>query len=321
MGKRYNALSDYFKKEYGKKMVKLAIDGGFTCPNRDGTLAKSGCIFCSEKGSGEFAGVVGSGYDPNQAYSIHDQIESQKKLLADKWKSTGYIAYFQNFTNTYASVDILSKLYDEALAFDGIEGLAIATRPDCLDDEKIELLKEYKQRGILWVELGLQTIHENSMNWLQTHYTLDQFHQTFMKLKSAGIPVVVHLILGLPDETHEDFMASVEYVSSLKPFGVKLHMLNILKDTALQQDYENRRFELLDLETYIDWVTDAIEILDESIVIHRITGDGAHDSVIAPLWIKNKRSVLNGIEKNLVRRKVSQGSKKSQDHSLLQNIT
>jgi hypothetical protein len=317
MSKRYNALSDYIKNQYGKKMVKLAIDAGFTCPNRDGTLASSGCIFCSEKGSGEFAGVVGENRGLNHTYSIHSQIESQKKLLADKWKSTGYIAYFQNFTNTYATVDVLSKLYDEALAFDGIEGLAIATRPDCLDDEKIELLKKYRQKGVLWVELGLQSIHEKSMSWLKTHYTLDQFHQTFMRLKSANIPVVVHLIVGLPDETHDDFIASVEYISMLKPFGVKLHMLNILKDTALEQDYESRRFDLLDLENYIEWVTDAIEVLDESIVIHRMTGDGAHDAVIAPMWIKNKRSVLNGIEKNLVRRNVSQGSKKSKDHSLL----
>lgn len=311
MSKRYNALSDYFKKQYGKKMVKLAIDAGFTCPNRDGTLASSGCIFCSEKGSGEFAGVVGADQDPNNPYSIRDQIESQKILLADKWKSTGYIAYFQNFTNTYANVEVLSKLYEEALAFDGIEGLAIATRPDCLDDEKIELLKQYKNRGILWVELGLQSIHEKSMSWLQTHYSLEQFHQTFIKLKLADIPVVVHLIVGLPDESHDDFISSVKYISRLKPFGVKLHMLNILKDTTLQKDYEERGFDLLGMEDYIEWISDAIEVLDESIVIHRMTGDGAHDAVVAPMWIKNKRSVLNGIEKNLVRRNVSQGSIKA----------
>ncbi len=310
MSKRYNTLSEYFKKHYGKKMVKLAIDAGFTCPNRDGTLAGSGCIFCSEKGSGEFAGVVGDEYDPLQTYSIHDQIESQKKLLSDKWKSTGYIAYFQNFTNTYASVDVLSKLYDEALSFEGIEGLAIATRPDCIDDEKIELLKKYKQRGILWVELGLQSIHARSIKWLETHYTFEQFHQTFMKLKNAEIPVVVHLIVGIPDETHDDFIVSVEYISKMKPFGIKLHMLNVLKDTNLQLEYESRHFELLTLEDYIEWVTDAIEILDESIVVHRMTGDGAHNAVVAPLWIKDKRRVLNGIEKNLARRKVSQGSKK-----------
>lgn len=315
MSKRYNALGEYFKNQYGKKMVKLAIDAGFTCPNRDGTLASSGCIFCSEKGSGEYAGVVGDEYDPHQTYSIYEQIESQKKLLSDKWKSTGYIAYFQNFTNTYASVPILSKLYDEALTFDGIEGLAIATRPDCIDDEKIKLLKKYNQQGILWVELGLQSIHEKSLKWLETHYSFDQFNQTFMKLKKAEIPVVVHLIVGLPNESHDDFIASVEYISKMKPFGIKLHMLNILKGTALQKEYESHFFELLELDDYIEWITDAIEILDESIVIHRLTGDGAHNDVIAPLWIKDKRSVLNGIEKNLARRNVSQGSKKSLNHS------
>lgn len=309
MSERYLSLGSYFKKKYHEKFIKLAIDGGFTCPNRDGTLGTRGCLFCNEYGSGEFAGVIEDGKRvPNQ--SIQRQIESQIKLTSDKWKATGYLAYFQNFSNTYAPIEVLKSNYNEALAVEGIKGLVIATRPDCIDENTANLFKTYVEDHVFWVELGLQSTHESSLKWLRTEYTLEKFTETAKLLTENNIPYVVHLIAGLKGETKDMFLQSIDYINKLKPFGVKLHMLNILQNTDLELDYRKEPFELLDVETYIDWICTAIEHLDESIVIHRVTGDGIHEDLIAPMWIKNKRKVLNGIHQEMMRRNTYQGFKK-----------
>lgn len=304
MNSLFYSLSDYFKTQYGKKYVKLSLDGGFTCPNRDGTLSLEGCIFCSERGSGEFVGdvlnTVQGGFE--------DQVKAQKSLLSDKWRDVGYIAYLQNFSNSYAPAHRLRALYASAFKQEGIEGLAIGTRPDCIDDETVTVFKEQLERGLFWVELGLQTCHEETALWMNRGYDLMCFEATYQKLKSAKIPVVIHLIVGLPGENQEKFMETVAYVSRLKPFGVKFHMLNVLKGSPLASFYEKAPFPLLSEASYIDWVSTAIGHLDPEIVIHRLTGDGSKALLVEPKWILNKRSVLNGIQKALREKGISQGS-------------
>jgi radical SAM protein (TIGR01212 family) len=308
MSERFLTLGAYFKNTYNEKLIKLAIDGGFTCPNRDGTLGTRGCLFCNEYGSGEYAGVIENGVRiPNQ--SIKKQIESQINLTSHKWKATGYLAYFQNFSNTYAPVDVLKTLYNQAIEVDGVKGLVIATRPDCINDKIVEVFEEYAKNHVFWVELGLQSIHEESLKWLRTEYTLDCFSETVEALKAKNIPYVVHLIAGLKGETKEMFLESIAYINKIKPFGIKLHMLNILQNTDLGVAYKEAPFELLDRETYVDWICTALEYLDDSIVVHRVTGDGIHDDLIAPTWIKDKRKVLNGIHQEMARRNTFQGAK------------
>ncbi|OJV66049.1 MAG: TIGR01212 family radical SAM protein [Clostridiales bacterium 38-18] len=300
---RYYGLSDYLKLRYGRKLVKLSIDGGFTCPNRDGTLSSKGCVFCSLEGSGDFAGEISCGVK-KENQDIQTQIDSQKALLSAKWTNVGFIAYFQSYTNTYKPIQELEAIYKSALACEGIEGLAIATRPDCIDASHIEL---FKTIDVLWVELGLQSIHDEKNEWLNRHYTLEDVEKSTIMLQKAGIPVVLHLIAGLPGETFEDFMASMDFITRIKPFGVKIHMLHIVKNTALSQRYQETPFELLDEATYIRWVCEGIGRLDPEIVIHRMTGDGKRAEVIAPTWTFNKRHVLNGIQKYLAEKDIVQG--------------
>ena len=300
---RYYGLSEYFMKVYGEKLVKLSLDGGFTCPNRDGTLSAQGCIFCSESGSGEFAGVMVEG-KKNQGASIREQIESQKQLLAAKWASNAYIGYFQNYTNTYKSIEALDQLYSEALDCDGIKGLAIATRPDCIKPEHIELFKRSK---VMWIELGLQTIHDERAEWLRRHYDFNDFKAALQLLKDGNIQVVVHLIAGLPGESKVDFIESVKAISALGVFGVKFHMLNILKGTELETFYLQSPFHVLSESEYIEWVCDALEYLNPDTVVHRLTGDGERSMLLAPRWVLNKRSVINGINKSLAARNSVQG--------------
>lgn len=302
---RYYGVSDYLKKRYGEKLVKLSLDGGFTCPNRDGTYSSEGCIFCSERGSGEFAGSMEAAIKSNDSFTkVEDQLHSQMALLEHKWPNHNYIAYFQNYTNTYKPIDELKELYDRALNHPKVKALAIATRPDCIEPKHVELMHHYP---MAWVELGLQTIHDEKAKWLNRHYDLQDFERAFYRLKEANIPVVVHLIVGLPGETKGDFIRSVQYLSRIQPAGVKFHMLNVLKHTGLERQFHARPFELLSLETYIDWICDAIEWLDPEIAIHRLTGDGEKNALIAPQWILNKRAVLNGINKCLVARNTHQG--------------
>lgn len=303
--KRFNSLSDYFKRTYGEKFVKLCVDGGFTCPNRDGKLGTGGCSFCSELGSGEYSGQIIDGLKV-QSESIGKQLESQRLLLARKWRTQTGIAFFQNFTNTYKSLDVLDRLYGEAMACNGIKGLVIATRPDCIEEGHIAL---FKKHNVLWVEIGLQTTHDTQAIWMNRHYDMASFLRAFELLNAHDIKVVVHLMAGLPGESLNDFLESIKTVSALKPFGVKIHMLNILKGTALEDKYEAEKFSVLDEAEYIKWVCEAISHLDPDIVIHRLTGDGPKESLIAPKWVLNKRSVLNGIDKRLAQLNVRQGDK------------
>lgn len=299
--KRYRTLNYELKKTFGKKVIKLSIDGGFTCPNRDGTVGNRGCLFCSEEGSGEFSG--------DRKVSITKQMDNQKKLLENKWKTDLVIPYFQSFTNTYSEVGDLKKKYDEATNYPGTVGLAVATRPDCLENEKIELLSNYIKNYLTWVELGLQTIHVNSAELIRRGYGLEVFEDTLERLNKNNIKTVVHLIIGLPGETKEDIIQTVRYISSKKIWGVKFHLLHILKNTDLENFYYENRFELLNKEEYIDIVCDSLEILREDIVVHRVTGDGKKSDLIGPKWSLDKLRVLSGIDMELKRRKTYQGIK------------
>jgi hypothetical protein len=299
--KRYRTLNYELKKTFGKKVIKLSIDGGFTCPNRDGTVGNRGCLFCSEEGSGEFSG--------DRKVSITKQMDNQKKLLENKWKTDLVIPYFQSFTNTYSEVGDLKKKYDEATNYPGTVGLAVATRPDCLENEKIELLSNYTKNYLTWVELGLQTIHVNSAELIRRGYGLEVFEDTLERLNKNNIKTVVHLIIGLPGETKEDIIQTVRYISSKKIWGVKFHLLHILKNTDLENFYYENRFELLNKEEYIDIVCDSLEILREDIVVHRVTGDGKKSDLIGPKWSLDKLRVLSGIDMELKRRKTYQGIK------------
>ena len=297
--KRFNNLDYQLKKEFGEKIFKVSLDGGFTCPNRDGTIDDKGCIFCNETGSGDFAGTRGK--------SISHQIEEQIELLKNKFPDGKYIAYFQNFTNTYGETKYLRKIFTEALSHEKIVGLAIATRPDCLGPEVLDLLDELNKKTFLWVELGLQTVHEKSAEFINRGYPLKTFDEAVGKLNSRGIKVVAHLIIGLPGEGVEDMLKSVEHISSIGVWGAKLHLLHIIKDTALCRYYLENSFHILDMEEYIDIIVTLISHLNPEIVIHRLTGDGSRDTLVAPLWSLQKRKVLNRINMELKSRNIIQG--------------
>ena len=309
MTERYLTINAFLKQKFDAKFVKLAIDGGFTCPNRDGTLSFGGCLFCSELGSGEFTGLNHESRCRQATRDVVSQIDVQKRLMQNKWDSEHYIAYFQNFTNTYEDVSVLKSIYDSALMDPNIEGLAISTRADCVNDEVIELLKTYRSLDVFWVEMGLQTTLEESRRYLNLHQSLSQFSKVAKKLKEAEIPLVIHVIAGIPNETKADFLKTIEYVNQLAPFGIKIHMLNILKGTALGRIYEERPFDLLTREVYIEWVCEALTYLSPEITVHRLTGDGAKNLIIEPKWVMDKRSVLNGISKYLSKHDFKQGSK------------
>ena len=297
---RYTTLNHFLREKHGGKVIKLSIDGGFTCPNRDGKLSTKGCLFCSERGSGDFTF--------SKEHFIRDQLTRSTELLSNKWgDATKYIAYFQAFTNTYAPLEELKQKYEEALGYPGVVGLAIATRPDCLTDEIITYLSELSKRTHLWVELGLQTCHESTAKIINRGYSLEQFDQSVQKLAEHGIEIVVHLILGLPHETKEDMLASVNYVSQLPLQGIKLHMLHILDNSPLGQYYKLHPFPIMSEEEYISLLGEIIALLPPEMVIHRLTGDGPKEHLIAPTWTKNKRHVLNGITKYLNAHDIYQG--------------
>lgn len=285
----YFSLNSYLKNKFGSKVVKLSIDGGFSCPNRDGRIAYGGCIFCSEDGSGEFAG--------DRNISITQQMNEQLTLLETKWPNSKYIAYFQNFTNTYDSVESLRKKYDEALSFPNVVGLAIATRPDCLNEDVLKLLQEYNSKTFLWIELGLQSIHEKTAEFIRRGYPLKTFDKAMENLNNRNIKTVAHLILNLPGESFENMRDSIEYVSHQGVWGVKLQMLNVLDFTDLAKTYLSDAFYLRSADEYIELVSNLLTYLPPNVVIHRITGDGKKENLIAPKWILNKRYVLNGIQK------------------------
>lgn len=281
----YYSLNQYLRDTFGQKVYKIAIDGGFTCPNRDGTLDTRGCIFCSGVGSGEFA--------QDRMESIALQITKAKERVAGKIKEGKYIAYFQAFTNTYAPVSRLRKLYEEAMAQEDVVALSIATRPDCLSTEIIELLVECNRKMPVWVELGLQTIHEDTAQYIRRGYALSVFDDAVKRLQEAGISVIVHVILGLPGESREDMLETVDYVGKSGIDGIKLQLLHVIQGTDLEKEYKQGKFQVLELEEYVQLVADCIALLPKDMVIHRMTGDGDKRTLVAPMWSADKKKVLN----------------------------
>ena len=297
--KRYRAISDCYREKFGGKVAKIALDGGFTCPTRDGSLGTGGCIFCSGRGSGDFAS--------SRLLSITEQIHQRKTQTAKKWTPVGYIAYFQAFTNTYAPVSILRAKYEEALACDGILGLSIATRPDCLSEEILDLLEEINEKTSLWVELGLQSAKEETAAFIRRGYSTAVFDEAVRALAKRNISVVAHLILGLPKETENDLMDTIHHINRLPLEGVKLQLLHILKDTDLAALWEAGQVPVLSEEEYLLQLCAAISHLREDITIHRLTGDGPRQLLLAPLWSLNKKQVRNHLAKKLKEENIYQG--------------
>lgn len=297
--KPYYSLNYYLKKIYGEKVYRLSLNGGMTCPNRDGTLGCRGCIFCSAGGSGDFAA--------SPLLSVTEQIEAAKKRVAGKCHAKKFIAYFQAYTNTYAPAEYLRSIFFEAAAHPDIVLISIATRPDCLSDEILELLSEVNRQKPVWIELGLQTIHPETSAWIRSGFTLADFERAVLMLQKRQIPVIVHLILGLYQETRDMMLDSVAYVSALPISGIKLQLLHILKGTDLEVFYREHPFHLPDLNEYAELIADCIEILPKHIVIHRLTGDGPKNLLVAPLWSADKKRVLNKLTQTLRERNSYQG--------------
>lgn len=292
--RRFYSLNDFFKDEFKDKIFKVSLDGGFTCPNRDGKVAHGGCIFCSDAGSGEFAG--------NRRKSITEQIDEQLEFLKDKVKDKKVIAYFQNFTNTYGDVDYLREIYYEALNHPKVLGLAIGTRPDCIEDDTLELLKEINEKHFFWIELGLQTIDDKVAKIINRGYPLSTYLETSKKLKESGIKFVTHMIVGLPTEEREDILNTAKYIVQSGAWGIKIHSLHIIKGTPLERLYNDTKFKVFTLDEYVDIVVTILKLLPDKMVVHRVTGDGKKDEVVEPKWSLNKRKVLNEIEKELKKR-------------------
>lgn len=299
--KRYYTLNCYYKNKYGKKVFKVSLNGGFTCPNIDGTVGKRGCIYCSAKGSGDFAGDINK--------DIVTQFNEVKEIMLKKWPDALYIGYFQANTNTYASVDKLKSLFEPILKQDNVVGLNIATRSDAISDEVLDYLIDLNNRCDLVVELGLQSIHEKTLNLIRRGHDLKNFEDTYYRLKRVGIKVVVHIINGLPYETKEMMIETARYLNKLDIDGIKIHMLHIIKNTDLEKMFNKENFHILTREEYIDIVINQLEELNESIVINRITGDPVKEDLIAPEWLLKKFVVLNEIDKEMVRRDTYQGRK------------
>lgn len=283
----YYSFNKYLRDTFGDKVYKISLNAGFTCPNRDGTIGTKGCIFCSAGGSGDFA--------ESSALSITQQIENGKKRVEKKIKSGKYIAYFQAYTNTYAPTNTLREKYYEAVNHPDIVAVSIATRPDCLDDDIINLLDEINRIKPVFVELGLQTIHEKSAEYIRRGYPLSVYDEAVKKLRKIGVNIVVHIILGLPNETKEDMIDTVNYVCKSGIDGIKLQLLHVLKNTDLEKEYLLGKFKALEFEEYLEIIKACIDIIPNDIVIHRLTGDGAKKDLIAPLWSADKKKVLNAI--------------------------
>ena len=297
--KRFYSLDYYLKQTFGEKVYRLSLNGGMTCPNRDGTLDSRGCIFCSAGGSGDFAAAP--------ALSVSEQIEEAKTRIRAKSDCKSFIAYFQAYTNTYAPVDHLRKIFTEAISHPDIAALSIATRCDCLSDEVLDLLTELNRQKPVWVELGLQTIHADTLQVIRSGFTLATYEQAVYALHRRQIPVITLLLLGLPGETRGMMTESVSYVAHMPVSGIKLQLLHILKGTDLGKWYDEAPFPLFTLEEYCDFVADCIAILPPDMVIHRLTGDGPRNLLIAPLWSTDKKRVLNTIQKRLRERDLWQG--------------
>ncbi len=296
----YYSLNDYCRETFGKKLYKLSLDGGMTCPNRDGTIGSGGCIFCSEEGSGDFA--------EKACGDISSQIEKAKMRVAHKNKNGGYIAYFQSYTNTYAPIQYLKKIFTEAINHPDIDVLSIATRPDCIGNEVIELLKELNNIKPVWVELGLQTSNEKTSSYIRRCYGNDIFSDAVKRLNHAEIKVIAHIILGLPGETEQTMEDSVRYACDCGIWGIKLQLLHVLKGTDLAKDFENGLFSTLTKNEYLSLVCRMLTVIPKEVVIHRLTGDGDKKKLISPLWSANKKDVLNSLSSLLKEKNIIQGS-------------
>ena len=307
--KKYFSLNEYCKQTFGDKVYRLSLHGGMTCPNRDGTLSVGGCTFCSEGGSGDFAAQYN--------VSILAQIQEAKIRIQQKTNCHKFIAYFQAYTNTYAPLSHLKRIYTEALMEPEIVALSIGTRCDCLSYDVLDLLEQLSKsdwpspngniQKPIWIELGLQTIHNQTHARLNTHTTIETFDTAVANLKARGISVIVHIILGLPDETKSMMLETISHVASLPVDGIKLQLLHILKETKLAFEYDAKPFSLFELEEYCDFIVDCLEILPSNMVVHRLTGDGPRKLLIAPLWSTDKKRVLNTIQKRLKERNTYQG--------------
>lgn len=297
--KRYHTWNYHLRNHFGHKVFKISLDGGFDCPNRDGTVAYGGCTFCSAAGSGDFAG--------NRVEPIEVQFQSIKEKMHQKWKDGKYIAYFQAFTNTHAPVDVLREKYETALKQDGVVGLSIATRPDCLPDDVVEYLAELNERTYLWVELGLQTVHEQTAKLINRAHDFQTYVDGVEKLRKHHIRICSHIINGLPMETPEMMMETAKAVAALDVQGIKIHLLHLLKGTPMVKPYEKGMLKFLTFDDYVNLVCDQLEILPSEMIVHRITGDGPIDLMIGPMWSVNKWEVLNAIDAELERRNSYQG--------------
>lgn len=301
LDKPYYSLDAYFKNTFQHKCYKIALDAGMTCPNRDGSLGSRGCIFCSSGGSGDFAA---------SAASIEAQLAEGLSKFGDKYVGDRFMAYFQAYTNTYAPVESLRKIYTEALSHEKVCGISIATRPDCLGDDVLSLLSELKEafpEKLIWVELGLQTIHEKTAIYIRRGYPLSVFEEAARNLQRIGIPYIVHVILGLPGEDRTQMYETIQYLNRLPLFGIKLQLLHILRETDLAADYAQGLFPALEKEEYLDILIGCLERLSPETAIHRLTGDGPRELLIAPLWSLHKRDVLNSIHKEMKLRQTYQG--------------
>lgn len=297
--KRFYSLDYYLKQTYGEKLYKIPLNGGMTCPNRDGTLGTRGCIFCSLGGSG--------GFGPDPSLPVTEQIEQGKEVVRGKYRGNAYIAYFQVYTSTYAPVPYLRKIFTEAISHPDVRILSIATRPDCLGRDVVELLGELNQKKPVWVELGLQTSHEETARFIRRGYELPVFEQAVSSLRDAGIEVIVHLILGLPGEGREQVLETIRYLNRTDIQGVKLQLLHVLEHTDLADCYRAHPFHILSMEEYISLLGECIQSLRPDIVIHRLTGDAPGHLLIEPSWSRGKHQVLNRLMAHLKERDIWQG--------------
>lgn len=298
--KPYHSLDYMLRERFGEKVYKVTLNGGMSCPNRDGKIGTRGCIFCSAGGSGDFAA--------DAALSITDQIERQISILSQKRPIHKYIAYFQAYTNTYAPVEYLEKIFTEAISHPKIVALSIGTRPDCLSPEIVALLSRLNKQKPVWIELGLQTIHESTAVYIRRGYPLSIYDKAISSLNSINIPYITHVILGLPNESHEMMLNTVRYVcKDSNLFGIKLQLLHVLKGTDLADDYMNGKFQTLELSEYLNIVTKCLQYIPKNVVIHRVTGDGPKNILIAPKWSGNKKNVLNSLGRLMKEENIQQG--------------
>ena len=301
--KRYYTLNYFYKTKFNSKVFKVSLNGGFTCPNKDGSKGTGGCIYCSPSGSGDFAGNIKD--------NLIKQFNEVRDIMLKKWPDAKYIAYFQANSNTYGPVEELKEKYESVINLPGVIGISIATRPDCFNEEIYDYIEDLSKRTYLTIELGLQTIHEKTLDIINRGHTTKEFEDCYHELKKRNINVIVHIINGLPGETKEDMIETAKYLNNLKVDGVKIHMLHVTKNTKLAEMYEKEPFHILTKEEYIDIVISQLEYLNENIIIARITGDPVKEDLIEPQWLLKKFCVLNDIDKEMVKRDTYQGIKTS----------